>query len=101
MHHMRAWRAKNPMAAAWQTHKQHAKKRGIPVVWTRAEFFEFCRRTSYHLTRKDGMTIERQDARLPYSLSNCTTLTFMENSTKGAQIDKWLKRQPWAKYRVA
>ncbi len=97
MHHMRKWRSRNRIASLWQTHKMHAKRRRIAVIWTRAQFFEFCLRTDYHIKVAEGMTIERKEAAVGYSLDNCVMLTFDENSLKGAFIDRWLKKQPWAR----
>lgn len=90
MHRMRKWRAKHPVQAAWHAHLWNAKQRGIAVEWTFAEFEQFCRETNYHVTRREGMTIERKRATLGYSLDNCAVLPHQINSEKGSRIDRWM-----------
>jgi len=90
---MRKWREEHPMTAAWNIHKWNAKQRGIKVEWNRQEFFLFCFLTGYHILRKDGLTIDRENCFLGYSLSNCQTLSHHENSIKGSIIERWLKHR--------
>jgi hypothetical protein len=81
-------RERHPVAALWHAHKQHAKDRGIPVLWDFFEFGEFCRETGYHILVTDGYTIDRREAHLGYSRSNCTLMLAVENSAKGAR-ERW------------
>ena len=80
---MRRWRENHPILATWHIHIANAKQRGIPVEWTKEEFYHFCECTGYHFLRKDGWTIDRIDATRGYSLVNCDLLKNEDNARKG------------------
>ena len=80
---MRRWRERHPILALWHNHKSDAKRRGISVEWTPEEFRFWCITTGYHITVRDGMSIDRIDPARGYSLDNVQLLTVGENSAKG------------------
>lgn len=57
------------------------------MIWTRAEFGEWCRLTGYHLSRPH-LDIHRRDPLGAYCLSNCAALDWLENRRRGAGPDK-------------
>lgn len=91
MHAKREERARNPIKALWHRHRWNAKQRGIEVIWTYSQFYDFCERTGYLEAVKVGMTIERKNCLIGYRLSNCILLTHAANSEKGWSVDRWLK----------
>lgn len=90
---MREWRERHPMVDAWNNHRFNAKKRGIAVEWNYDEFKLFCEITGYHILRKNGLTIDRENCLLGYNLKNCQVLSHYDNSVKGSRIEKWIKQK--------
>jgi hypothetical protein len=71
---MREWRVRHPISDAWNSHRFHARKRGIAVLWDKEEFSEWCTLTGYHFLRFDGYEIHRIKREQPYFSENCTCI---------------------------
>lgn len=86
-HKMQAWRAANPLAAAFANLRSSAKTRGVAFTLTLAEFTEFCQRTGY-LDKKgnrdpEALQVDRVDCTRGYAADNIRVLTLAENGKKG------------------
>lgn len=60
--------------SSWHIHRDNAKKRGIRVAWSYAEFVQFCLETQYHVLKKRGFEIHRAGDVGPYCLAHCTCI---------------------------
>lgn len=81
----RKFRANNPIAAAYDLLRGHARGRGIPFLITKEEFKKFCDETNYHLLKgqePDSITVDRRDPDGPYSYDNIRPLGHLVNSTR-------------------
>lgn len=60
------WRERHPVLEAWFNLRSNAKRRGIPVTWDLESFGAWCRRTGYHILRRDGFQVHRPGDIGPY-----------------------------------
>jgi hypothetical protein len=81
----RRWRKGNPILAAYDSLRTHARQRGIQFLITREEFEKFCHETNYHVEKgrdPNSATVDRKDPNGPYSYENIRPLGHYENSVR-------------------
>lgn len=83
---IREWRKKYPLRAAYHRKKTNAKRRGIPFLLTYEDFI---------LVYIPGLTLDRDNARNGYELSNVSPMSLHDNCSKGATIDKQRWQMPF------
>lgn len=98
---MRTWRARNPVAAAYNSLVHHARARKIQVTITRPEFVAWAMEVGLFdakLRRNTDLHVDRRDAVRGYSLSNIQVLRYDENIAKGNRERHYpdYKAQRWA-----
>jgi hypothetical protein len=90
MHHQRAWRAAQPMRAAYADLRDSAAARGIEFSLSFEDFERFAIASDY-LRRKgpfaDSLTVDRIDNLQGYVPGNIQALTRAANSRKRNTID--------------
>jgi hypothetical protein len=84
---LRAWRAANPLKAAYYTHRSHANERGIETHLTIEQFTELIEGTAY-LTEPGNFQIDRINHKLPYQSGNVRIIPALENKRKGG-LERW------------
>lgn len=89
---MRAWRAANPMKAAYAHLKHNAKRRGKEFSLTSEQFAEWWKLNMLAMFPRgqngDAISVDRIDQSRGYSLDNIQALTVSENSRKWHHRDK-------------
>lgn len=101
--HIRAWRAANPMRAAFRALKDHAAARDILFTITFSEFREFAEQCDYVDLKSNtarGLTVDRIKNTKGYVPGNLQPMTRSENSVKRAKYDQrrmesgfsWMRR---------
>lgn len=86
----RQWRANQPITAAYDNLRSHARARGKAFALTLAEFRRFCLETGYHLRKgveAYDLTIDRIDPRRGYEPGNIQAVSQSFNARKG-----WFER---------
>jgi hypothetical protein len=91
------YRRNNPISSRLSALKQNAKRRGIDISLTLAEFTQFCEETGYVSMLEAGVdiTIDRKDDQYGYHLWNLQILTRAENTKKEHRARA--KRKGWSK----
>lgn len=87
---MRAWRAAQPLRAAFATLRDHARARGIEFVITFEDFERFARETEY--VERTGpfaqcLTVDRIENDRGYVPGNIQALTRAKNAEKRMKHD--------------
>lgn len=118
----RAYRRSRPEMTRWNSLKSSSKERGMPMLITKEEFYQwfnsqerkchYCDLVDLSLDSplsKNKMpitfTVDRMDSRLPYSVENIVMACWTCNDYKGAIFshDEWLEiaqkymKQKWMK----
>ena len=90
-HHVRAWRKRSPDKAAYQTLKDHAKRRKITFTLTLKQFLDIAVSSGY-IDKKGNfaqdLQLDRIDPTRGYEANNIQVISCSENSRKGATFDK-------------
>lgn len=98
---MRKWRAENKLQARFSDLRNNAKKRRIAFDLTFEQFSKLASETGYSEgtggLEKFSLTIDREDAREGYTLSNLKIITRLENGIKGYYRDR---EDPYIKAKI-
>lgn len=89
-------KANNPEAYHYDLLKGNAKRRKVNFKLTLEEFKKFCKKTGYLNGKgrnKNKLSIDRIDPLKGYELSNLQVLTVSENSKKGQEDKKILRKR--------
>jgi len=100
--HMKLWRARNPMRAAYHALKHGAKSRKIKFTITFDDFKEICTNTGYLAGRGQSpsdLHMDRINPNRGYEVDNLQVLTCSENSRKGA-TERWVTLKSGKKIRL-
>ncbi len=89
----RKFRLDNPIAAAWATHCDNAKKRGIAVLWTKVEFSVWAMAHDYPNEKKKGMQIHRPRNLEGYALDNAELIPGALNAYIAGKIERWQRKR--------
>lgn len=94
VHHMRAWRLKHPLKAAYATLRDHAKRRKVGFSLTLEQFKRLVSESGYlekRGTTREALQLDRINALDGYHFHNLRVITCSENAIKGATEDKRMK----------
>ncbi len=91
---MRKWRERHPIMSAWHIHLASAKRRGIAVLWSFDEFFNFCTETGYHLLKADGFQMHRDGDVGPYAYGRVSLVPGEINrQLQDYYVERWRKHR--------
>jgi hypothetical protein len=101
-HHMKLWRARNPMRATYNNVKGKAKQRKIAFSLTFDEFVSICEASGYIEGKghaPDDLSLDRVDPNKGYEFDNIAVITISENSSKGS-YERWVTTKDGRRVRI-